>query len=143
VIATGAVAAGGLALAGLDAAVGRGFAHDQSEAASANGVSAPASGAPITTASAVDAAGGGEFKKPAPGDPAYVVQTAPGKYAAFSAICTHAGCTVAFLKKTSQFQCPCHGGRYDAKTGKVLDGPPPAPLPQIAVANVDGQIHLA
>ena len=25
----------------------------------------------------------------------------------------------AFLKKTAQFQCPCHGGLYDAKTGAV------------------------
>jgi Rieske Fe-S protein len=70
------------------------------------------------------------------------VQTGPGKYKAFSAICTHAGCTVAFLKKTSQFQCPCHGGLYDAKTGKVLSGPPPAPLPSIPVKNVDGKIEL-
>ena len=145
VVATGAVAAGGLALAGLDAAIGRGFAHDRSEAAKAAGgvVSVPSGSTAVTSASAVDSAGGVEFKNPATGDPAYVVQTAPGKYAAFSAICSHQGCTVAFLKKTSQFQCPCHGGLYDAKTGKVLAGPPPAPLQQIAVKNVDGQIHLA
>jgi thiosulfate dehydrogenase [quinone] large subunit len=145
VVATGAVAAGGLALAGLDAAIGRGFAHDQSEARAADAgiASVPSGTTAITSASAVDAAGGVEFKNPTTGDPAYVVQTAPGKYTAFSAICTHAGCTVAFLKKTSQFQCPCHGGLYDAKTGKVLGGPPPAPLQQIAVTDVDGQIHLA
>lgn len=141
VVASGAVAAGGLALAGLDAAVGRGFAHDRSEA-EASKVASTASGGAITTAAAVDAAGGVEFKNPTTGDPGYVVETAPGKYAAFSAICSHAGCTVAFLKKTSQFQCPCHGGLYDAKTGRVLDGPPPAPLQQIAVTNVNGEIHL-
>ncbi|BEP15609.1 hypothetical protein acdb102_39200 [Acidothermaceae bacterium B102] len=144
VVATGAVAAGGLALAGIDAAVGRGFAHDQAAvAADASKVATPSStGATITTAAAVDAAGGVEFKNPTTGDSAYVVQTAPGKYAAFTAICTHAGCTVAYLKKTSQFQCPCHGGLYDAKTGKVLSGPPPAPLPSIAIKNVNGEIQL-
>ena len=71
-----------------------------------------------------------------------MVQTGDGTYAAFSAICTHNGCTVAYVKKASKFQCPCHGGLYDAKTGKVLGGPPPAPLPAIAVKNVDGQIQL-
>jgi thiosulfate dehydrogenase [quinone] large subunit len=155
VVATGAVAAGGLALAGLDAAIGRGFAHDQATAAanpfptpgSGSSASAGASGNPsaggktIATAAAVDAAGGVGFTD-ASGDPAYVVQTAAGQYAAFSAICTHAGCTVAFLKSTEQFQCPCHGGLYDAKTGKVLSGPPPRPLPPIAVKNVNGEIQL-
>ena len=144
VVATGAVAVGGLAFAGLDAAIGRGLAHDESAAAAAAGkVATVASGSTtITSAAAVDAAGGIEFKDPSTGNAAYVVQTGAGQYAAFSAICTHAGCTVAFVKKTSQFQCPCHGGRYDAKTGKVLSGPPPAPLPSIAVKNVGGQIQL-
>jgi thiosulfate dehydrogenase [quinone] large subunit len=144
VVATGAVAAGGLALAGLDAAIGRGFAHDLSEAAAARDsiTTVPSGSSAITSAAAVDSAGGVEFRNPTTGDPAYVVQTAPGKYTAFSAICTHQGCTVAFVRKTSQFQCPCHGGLYDAKTGKVLGGPPPAPLQQIAVKDVDGQIHL-
>ena len=89
----------------------------------------PSGSATITTAAAVDAAGGVEFKNPSTGDPAYVVQTGDGTYAAFTAICTHDGCTVAYVKKASQFQCPCHGGVYDARTGKVLGGPPPAPLP--------------
>ncbi|MDX6227771.1 MAG: thiosulfate dehydrogenase (quinone) large subunit [Frankiales bacterium] len=179
VVATGAVAAGGLALAGLDAAIGRGFANDTSSAganafptlpaAATTGpagssspaassapapatsgtssptrspTSTPAGGPTITTAAAVTAAGGVGFTDPSTGDPAYVVQTAAGDYKAFSAICTHAGCTVAFLKKTSQFQCPCHGGLYDAKTGQVLSGPPPQPLPSIAVKNVNGEIKL-
>ena len=144
VVATGAVAAGGLALAGIDAAVGRGFAHDRAAvAADASTVATPASsGATITPAAAVDAAGGVGFKDPSTGNAAYVVQTAAGTYAAFTAICTHAGCTVAYLKKTSQFQCPCHGGLFDAKTGAVLSGPPPAPLPSIAIKNVNGEIQL-
>ncbi len=95
----------------------------------------------IAKAAAVDAAGGLGFTDAA-GDPAFVVQTAPGEYKAFKAVCTHAGCTVAFLKKSAQFQCPCHGGIFDAKTGKVLSGPPPQALPAIAVKNVNGEIQL-
>ena len=144
VVASGAVAVGGLALAGIDAAVGRGLAHDESTAAADGSkvVSVASGSSTITTTAAVDASGGVEFKNPSTGDPAYVVQTGAGTYAAFSAICTHAGCTVAYVKKASQFQCPCHGGVYDAKTGKVLSGPPPAPLPSISIKNVDGEIQL-
>ena len=40
---------------------------------------------------------------------------AAGTYKAFTAVCTHQGCTVAFAKKSEQFQCPCHGGIYDAQ----------------------------
>lgn len=145
VVASGAVAVGGLALAGIDAGVGRSLAHERASEANAAGakpVTVAAGVTTITTAAAVDAAGAVEFKDPKTGDAAYVVQTAPGEYAAFTAVCTHAGCTVAFLQKTSQFQCPCHGGVYDAKTGKVLSGPPPAPLPSIPVTTVDGKIQL-
>jgi thiosulfate dehydrogenase [quinone] large subunit len=153
-VATGVVAAGGLALAGLDAAVGRGVAHDVASTSSdafpapsatpSGAASASVNGGAVVvaTAAAVDAAGGLGFTNPASGDPAYVVNTAPGEYKAFTAICTHAGCTVAVVKKTSEFQCPCHGGLYDAKTGKVLSGPPPAPLPSISVKNVNGKIEL-
>ena len=105
-------------------------------------VAVPSGSTTITTTAAVDATGGVEFKNPSTGDTAYVVATGAGTYAAFSAICTHAGCTVAYVKKVSQFQCPCHGGVYDAKTGKVLSGPPPAPLPSIAIKTVDGEIQL-
>jgi thiosulfate dehydrogenase (quinone) large subunit len=142
IVATGAVAAGGLALAGLDAAVGRGVAHDTASS-SDDKIITPATGTGvIATAAAVDAAGAVEFKDPTTGNPAYVVQTGTGTYSAFTAICTHQGCTVAFVKKTTEFQCPCHGGLYDARTGKVLSGPPPAPLAGIPIKNVNGSIEL-
>ena len=40
------------------------------------------------------------------------------------------------------FDCPCHGGVYDARTGQVLQGPPPSPLPQITVRVVAGQLRV-
>jgi cytochrome b6-f complex iron-sulfur subunit len=66
----------------------------------------------------------------------YVICTAPSAYIALSSICTHQGCTVNFNSSSSQFTCPCHGGRYDI-SGKVLMGPPPSPLPKYSVT-VDG-----
>jgi Rieske Fe-S protein len=50
---------------------------------------------------------------------------------AFSAVCTHLGCQVRWNGEARQFQCPCHGGAYDAE-GRVVAGPPPRPLDTIA-----------
>jgi Rieske Fe-S protein len=63
-------------------------------------------------------------------------------FVAFSAVCTHAGCTVEFDSSSMEFVCPCHGGTYDAKTGHVLAGPPPSPLPAIPVHLVNGEIRV-
>jgi Rieske Fe-S protein len=57
---------------------------------------------------------------------------------AFSAICTHLGCTVA--PAGNQYHCPCHGSVYDAFTGSVISGPAPRPLAKIAVAVESGQV---
>ncbi len=70
------------------------------------------------------------------GKPAVVLQPEPGKFTALSAVCTHLGCIVKFKPEQGDFECPCHGGRFDTK-GEVLAGPPPEPLATLAVA-VDG-----
>jgi len=76
------------------------------------------------------------------GSPAWVVHPSGNTFVAFSAICTHAGCTVQYDPSNIQFICPCHSGVYDARTGQVLQGPPPAPLPSIPVHVADGKIHV-
>jgi cytochrome b6-f complex iron-sulfur subunit len=74
------------------------------------------------------------------GEPAVVVQRAPGVFAAYSAICTHLGCIIEWIREKEEFLCPCHGGRF-AGDGKVLGGPPPKPLQAIPVAfNCDNLI---
>jgi Rieske Fe-S protein len=58
--------------------------------------------------------------------------------AAFSATCTHQGCTVAPAGK--ELHCPCHGSKFDAATGKVINGPASKPLPKVAVHVAGGQV---
>jgi thiosulfate dehydrogenase [quinone] large subunit len=88
--------------------------------------------------------GGAEsFTDPATGEPAYVLQLAAGQFTARSAICTHQGCTVGFSQPDLTFVCPCHGSVYDARSGRVLQGPAPSPLPSIKVAEgADGNLYV-
>jgi Rieske Fe-S protein len=74
------------------------------------------------------------YTDPASGDPAMLVHLANGKYVAFDAVCTHAGCTVQFDAKRQLIVCPCHGATYDpAQAAKVLGGPTNTPLAPLAV----------
>ena len=53
-------------------------------------------------------------------------------YRALSATCTHLGCRVSWIAESKQFKCPCHGGVYD-RDGRVVSGPPPAPMTRVNV----------
>ena len=83
---------------------------------------------------------GGAVAAQAAGGAIIVAQPTAGHVVAFSAICTHQACKVAPAGKT--LNCPCHGSRYDALTGKVLNGPAKADLAPVAV-KVSGQDVVA
>ncbi|MBX3138017.1 Rieske (2Fe-2S) protein [Candidatus Obscuribacterales bacterium] len=75
--------------------------------------------------------------------PAVVINDMEGQLHAFNAICTHLGCTVQFRADKQCIYCACHGGEYDASTGKNIAGPPPKPLPVLKVAIVDDKIVVS
>ena len=68
-----------------------------------------------------------------------VVRHADGSLSAFSAVCTHAGCTVGY--QGGQIVCPCHGGTFDAQNGSVVGGPPPSGLAVRKVIEAGGSIY--
>ncbi|HEY4953880.1 MAG TPA: Rieske 2Fe-2S domain-containing protein [Gemmatimonadaceae bacterium] len=64
------------------------------------------------------------------------------KFKAYNARCTHLGCGFVYDKDANNFLCPCHHGRFDVKTGAVLDGPPPRPLDELEVEIRDSAVFV-
>lgn len=90
------------------------------------------------------------FQYPDAQSPAWLVKLGETAYAgvgpdqdivAFSALCTHMGCPVAFTG--GRFVCPCHKSMFDpAKNGQVYQGLATDYLPQIQLSvNSAGDIH--
>lgn len=64
------------------------------------------------------------------------------KFKAYSARCTHLGCAFVWDTEAKNFLCPCHHGRFDLKTGAVLDGPPPRPLDELEVQIRESAVYV-
>ncbi|HEX6709228.1 MAG TPA: Rieske (2Fe-2S) protein [Rubrobacter sp.] len=101
---------------------------------------AKAGGAAIASESDVAPGSAVTFKDS--GSPAVLVHLKNGDFVAYSAICTHQGCTVAY--KGGKLACPCHGSVYDPANGaEVIAGPAPRPLPEIPVKVEGGEVVRA
>jgi cytochrome b6-f complex iron-sulfur subunit len=73
--------------------------------------------------------------------PVLIIRTAD-EVRAFSAICTHLQCVVAYSPERKQIECPCHGGVYSID-GRNLAGPPPRPLEELVVTIDEGVILVS
>jgi Rieske Fe-S protein len=71
-----------------------------------------------------------------------VTQPVRAAFKAFTATCTHQGCTVGTVKD-GVIICPCHGSRYSITDGSVVQGPAPSPLAELAIEVTAGRITLA
>ncbi|GAA1291161.1 hypothetical protein GCM10009609_69290 [Pseudonocardia aurantiaca] len=70
-----------------------------------------------------------------------VTQPSAGVFVAFSATCTHLGCTVRAVAGGT-INCFCHGSRFRITDGSVAGGPAPRPLPRVTLTVADGLIEL-
>ncbi len=76
------------------------------------------------------------------GDPGVLVHLKGGEFVAYSAVCKHRGCTVAY--EDGKLACPCHGSVYDpANRAEVVAGPAPQPLDDIPVEVRGGEVLRA
>ena len=74
------------------------------------------------------------------GAPAFLFRTKTGVFA-YSAICTHQGCTVEYLKAGKKLVCPCHRASFDPfNGGKVVSGEAKGPLAKINVSIKSGWV---
>ena len=128
VLAAGAVGAGGLTLAACGSSGGDAGGGPTAAPSSSDG--------PMTLTALADVPVGEAISVPGPNGKAVIVGRPTETTAvAFSAICTHQGCTVA--PGDGELDCPCHGSRYDL-TGAVINGPAPEPLTPYQVHVKDG-----
>ena len=70
-----------------------------------------------------------------------VTQPESGTIKGFSAICTHQGCLVGSVENT-EIICPCHGSKYSAKDGSVINGPAQQPLAAAPITVSNGAVVL-
>jgi len=125
-----------LLTAGSATVVGAGALALAACSSPAPGGSGAVSQAPKTTAGTVVAkvsdipVGGSKVAKI--GDaPVVLAQPTAGNIVCFSAVCPHQGCAVGAAGK--EYDCPCHGSKFNAETGAVLAGPAVTGLTAIKV----------
>jgi Rieske Fe-S protein len=108
-------------------------------AANGYGYSAPSGGGKLLIQADQVPNGGGVILAD---DQIVLTRDQTGTLHSFSAICTHQGCTVASVNATA-ISCPCHGSRFNAQTGAVLNGPAVRPLPSVVVVVRDGGVYTS
>jgi len=75
------------------------------------------------------------FSFPRPNDLCLLIRRQDGTFAGFKRRCTHLSCPVDYDVREGQelLYCPCHNGAFSLEDGRVVQGPPPHPLPQIQI----------
>lgn len=98
----------------------------------------PVDGEALATTSEIPVGGGKIFE----GEKVVVTQPEEGTFKAFSAVCTHQGCTVSSVEGGT-INCACHGSKYRVADATVANGPSRKPLPPRQITVESGSIRLA
>jgi Rieske Fe-S protein len=95
-------------------------------------------GASLAATTDIPVGGGKVF----PDQDVVVGQPTAGRFVAFSATCTHQGCTVSTITGRT-VNCPCHGSKFSLADGSVVAGPAKTALGKKEITVAGGQITLA
>jgi Rieske Fe-S protein len=112
-------------------------ASSQAAASSAGSSASGAAAGALATTSQIPVGSGMIFTS----QQVVVTQPVSGEFKAFSAVCTHMGCIVNQISNGT-IDCPCHGSQYSIKTGDVVGGPAPKPLPAKQIKVTGDNIFL-
>ncbi|MEU5086948.1 Rieske (2Fe-2S) protein [Streptomyces sp. NPDC021356] len=107
-------------------------------AAAASPSHSAAAGAELTRTEDIPVGGGKVFKE----QRVIVTQPVKGQFKAFSAVCTHQGCTVSHVEDGT-IACPCHGSMFHVTDGSVAHGPASRPLAAKEIHVEGNSIRLA
>lgn len=156
VLAVSAAAVGGVALVACGSDDKKSSSTESPGAGSTGGGQTtagqqPTGGQPSSPATSGGAAGGKVLAKtseiPVGGgkiiesEKVVVTQPTAGTFKAFSATCTHQGCLVSKVA-AGNIDCACHGSRFSAANGSVVNGPATRPLAEKKITTSGDQITL-
>ncbi|MCL4814665.1 MAG: Rieske (2Fe-2S) protein [Vicinamibacteraceae bacterium] len=82
------------------------------------------------------------FTIPGTALPGILIRPDADTWRAYEQKCTHLSCAVFYDPGTARIECPCHKGAFDARTGFVLQGPPPRPLRRFEVERRGDDVYL-
>ena len=102
---------------------------------------APAASPPPGTRVALASLPEGERVRVLRGDEPIELVRSGDAVSARSLWCTHVGCEVRWVSAHEIYSCPCHGAVF-AADGRVLEGPPKAPLREIAVTRWGDEVVI-
>ena len=108
-------------------------------AAGGGGDAVPSNAIELGPASQLAAGQAATYSDPVDGADDIIIRQTDGSLSAFSAVCTHAGCTVGF--EGGVIACPCHGATFNAQTGAVEGGPASSALAAKQVVEHAGKIY--
>ncbi|CAM5227678.1 Rieske (2Fe-2S) protein [Streptomyces aurantiogriseus] len=119
-------------------AVGCSEYDDNGDSSSRTTSPATPGGRQLTTTAEIPVGGGKIFKD----EKVVVTQPTKGDFKAFSAVCTHQGCTVATVADGT-INCACHKSSFRITDGSVTGGPATRPLPAEQITVEGDTIKLA
>lgn len=104
-------------------------AQGSSPATASTRPSGDSAGSPALAKTADIPVGGGKILT---GPQIVITQPKAGSFLAFTAVCTHAGCTVSDVTGGT-INCPCHGSKFSIVNGSVVNGPATSPLAAVSI----------